>query len=137
MGSAVSVLRGSVSPVAVRAALRRYRIMAYVVGTGLIILVFVGMPLQYAAGRPEVVSIVGPVHGFLYIAYLVAGADLARRGRWTLWQVMGVVAAGFLPFLAFAVERHVTRRTLSDLAAVTQRPTGPAGDDMAMAPTEP
>ena len=33
-------------------ALLRYRVMAYVVGIGLIVLVFVGIPLQYAATRP-------------------------------------------------------------------------------------
>ncbi len=103
------------SPNAIRAALLRYRIMAYIVGIGLIILVFVGVPLQYGANKPQVVSIVGPIHGFLYIVYLVAGADLARRGKWTLKQVFGVVAAGFLPFLAFIMEHYVTKRVLNEL----------------------
>ena len=89
--------------------------MAYIVGIGLIILVFVGVPLQYGANQPQVVSIVGPIHGFLYIAYLVAGADLARRGKWTMKQVLGVVAAGFLPFLAFIMEHYVTKRVLNEL----------------------
>ncbi|MHB8262360.1 MAG: DUF3817 domain-containing protein [Acidimicrobiales bacterium] len=103
------------SPEAVRAALLRYRVMAYVVGVGLIILVFIGIPLQYGAGDPQVVAVVGPIHGFLYMAYLVSGADLARRGRWTLKQVLGVVAAGFLPFLAFIMEHYVSRRVLSEI----------------------
>ena len=103
------------SPDAVRAALLRYRVMAYIVGIGLIILVFIGVPLQYGAGDPQVVSIVGPIHGFLYIVYLVAGADLARRGKWTLKQVLGVVSAGFLPFLAFIMEHYVTMRVLNEL----------------------
>jgi integral membrane protein len=96
-------------------ALLRYRIMAYVVGVCLLILVFVGMPLQYAAGKPAVVAIVGPIHGFLYIVYLVAALDLARRARFTLWQMVGMVAAGFLPFLAFYVEHLVTKRVRSEL----------------------
>ena len=32
-----------------RGAVLRYRIMAFVVGVGLVLLVFVGMPLQFAA----------------------------------------------------------------------------------------
>ncbi len=90
-------------------ALLRYRIMAYIVGTGLIILVFVGIPLQIA-GHPGVVGVVGTLHGFLYIVYLVAGADLARRAHWSLGRIVMVVAAGFVPFVAFIVERKVTRQ---------------------------
>ncbi len=90
-------------------ALIRYRIMAYIVGIGLIILVFIGIPLQIA-GYPGVVKVVGPIHGFLYIVYLVAGADLARRAQWTLRRIVMVVLAGFVPFLAFIVERRVTHQ---------------------------
>jgi integral membrane protein len=60
-------------------ALRRYQIAAYAVGTGLLILVLIGVPLQYGAGHPGVVKVVGPIHGFLYIIYLALAFDLARR----------------------------------------------------------
>jgi integral membrane protein len=93
-----------------KSTLVRYRFMAYVVGVGLLVLVLVGVPLQYAAGEPAVVEVVGPVHGFLYVVYLVTVADLARRFRLGLGQVIALVAAGFLPFLAFVVERWTTRR---------------------------
>ena len=91
-------------------ALRRYRFMAYTVGIGLIILVFVGIPLQYGAHSPGVVKVVGPIHGALYIVYLLAALDLARRARFGLLQMAAMVGAGFLPFLAFVMERKVTRR---------------------------
>ena len=93
-----------------KSTLVRYRFMAYVVGVGLLVLVLVGVPLQYAAGEPAVVEVVGPIHGFLYVVYLVTVADLARRFRLGLGQVIALVAAGFLPFLAFVVERWTTRR---------------------------
>ena len=64
-----------------QATLARYRAMAYVVGVGLLVLVLVGVPLQYAAGKPAVVQVVGPIHGFLYIVYLFSVADLVRRFR--------------------------------------------------------
>lgn len=91
-------------------ALRRYKVMAYVVGVGLLILVFIGVPLQYGADVPQVAQIVGPIHGFLYIVYLLAAVDLARRARFTLLQMLAMVAAGFLPFLAFFIERRVESR---------------------------
>ena len=103
-------------------AVLRYRIMAYIVGTGLLILVFVGVPLQYGAGIPQVAEVVGPIHGFLYIVYLLTAVDLARRARFTLLQLAAMIGAGFLPFLAFFIEHRVVQRLAATLA-----PTGDVG----------
>jgi integral membrane protein len=105
-----------VSAAPISGAILRYRVMAYVVGVGLIILVFVGIPLQYAANSPGVVQVVGPIHGALYIVYLLAAADLARRARFGLLQLAAMVAAGFVPFLAFVMERHVAHRLAGERA---------------------
>jgi integral membrane protein len=99
----------------IRAALKRYRVMAYVVGVGLIVLVFVGIPLQYGAGVPQVAQIVGPIHGAMYIVYLAAAVDLARRGQLVTRQLAMIVLAGFVPFVAFIVERKVTKLVEADL----------------------
>jgi integral membrane protein len=98
-------------------ALIRYRVMAFIVGTGLLILVFVAVPLQYAANIKLVAEIVGTMHGYLYIVYLIAAADLARRAHWRLLRIVTVVAAGFLPFLAFIVEHRVYRQMQTEWAA--------------------
>ena len=63
------------------AAVLRYRVMAYITGTVLIVLCFVGIPLQLAAGNDVVASDVGTLHGILYIIYLVFAYMLARRLR--------------------------------------------------------
>lgn len=97
-------------------ALRRYRIMVLVVGVLLLMLIAVGMPLQLAAGQPQMVHVLGPVHGLLFLVYLAAAADLARHRRFTLWQVVAVVVAGFVPFLVFFVERRVVGRSTLALA---------------------
>lgn len=101
---------------ALRRALLRYRVMAYVVGVGLVLLVVVGMPLQYGAGRPTVVEVLGPVHGLLYIVYLLTAFDLARRARLTPLQVVAMVGAGLVPLVAFVVERAITTRVEARLA---------------------
>jgi integral membrane protein len=101
------------TPAAMTAALGRYRLMSWVVGLGLLVLVLVGLPLKYLAHNPTVVAVVGPVHGFLYIVYLLAALDLATRRRWTLPRTVLVLLAGTVPFLTFAVERRVTREVTS------------------------
>jgi len=91
-------------------ALMRYRVMAFIVGVGLILVVFVGMPLQFIAHKKLAVEIVGTLHGYLYLLYLVLAADLARRAHWRLGRILAVVAAGFVPFLAFVAEHRVYRQ---------------------------
>jgi len=99
-------------------ALLRYRVMAFVVGVVLLVLVFIGLPLQYAVGGvwQKVVPDAFTVHGLLYIVYLVTAVDLARRCRFTLLQLAAMVCAGFLPFLAFFVEHRVNLRVTAVLA---------------------
>lgn len=115
-----------------RGAWRRYRVMANVVGVGLLILVFVGVPLQLA-GIPAVVEIVGPIHGFLYIVYLLCALDLARRARFTIVQMLAMVGAGLLPFLAFIIERKISRRIRDEVlptwGSLFRREAGGAGSD--------
>jgi integral membrane protein len=98
----------------VSGALTRYRVMAYVVGTALLALVLVAMPLKYVAGDERVISVVGPLHGFLYMVYLVVAFDLAHRQRWSIRQTLLLLLAGTVPFLTFVMERRVTRRVQAE-----------------------
>ncbi len=92
------------------AALLRYRIIAIVVGIGLITLVLVGMPLKYFGDNSTVVAVVGPAHGALYVLYLIAGFELSQRCKWSWRATIAVLLAGTIPFLSFVAERVVTRR---------------------------
>ncbi len=100
----------------VAASMRRYRVAAWIVGVGLLALVL-GMVLKYGYDRPTLVGVVAPVHGFLYMGYLVLTADLAVRARWTMQRALGVALAGTIPFLSFVVERAVTRPLRAPAAA--------------------
>lgn len=98
-----------------RAALLRYRIMAYIVGTMLSILCFVGLPLQFAAHNDAVVDIVGTIHGYCYLTYLAIGYDMARRVRWKITRLIPVVLGGLVPGLAFVMERRITPQVRADI----------------------
>ncbi|MEV4256174.1 DUF3817 domain-containing protein [Spirillospora sp. NPDC049652] len=105
------------------AAIKRYRIMALLVGVMLLILVFVAMPLRYIWDQPGASGIVSPIHGVLYMVYLVMAFDLYRRAGWPLQKMVLMVAAGLVPFLAFYVEHRIVR----DARAEIER-TGVAAD---------
>jgi integral membrane protein len=98
---------------AVLGALKRYRVIAYVVGVMLLVLVFVAMPVKYIGDNPAVMNVVGPMHGFLYVVYLLGTFDLARRLRWGLGKMVLIALAGTIPFLSFIAERRVTHELAS------------------------
>ena len=89
-------------------ALTRFRVMAYVTGVLLLILVFVAMPVKYFADQPAMVAIVGPLHGFMYMVYLVTAFDLAVRAKWPFLRTVLVLLAGTIPGMSFVAERKAT-----------------------------
>ena len=95
-----------------KSALTRYRIAAYVVGVGLLVLVLVAMPLKYIGDEPSLSAVVSPIHGFLYMVYLGVTLDLALRLRWPVLKIIGVMLAGTVPFLSFVIERRIHRQVV-------------------------
>ncbi len=96
-------------------ALNRFRFMAYVVGVGLLGLVF-AMVMKYFGDQPQMMAVVGPVHGFLYAVYLVFTVDLALKSRWSLKGTALVLLAGTIPFVSFYAERRVVESVKAERA---------------------
>jgi integral membrane protein len=93
----------------VAGALLRFRVMAIVTGTFLVILVCIAVPLKYAADHPTPAKIFGVTHGFLFMVYLLASLDLGIRLRWHPVKLLLVMACGTIPFASFVAERRITR----------------------------
>jgi integral membrane protein len=114
---------------ALAGAVRRYRIMAYVTGVVLMVLCFVGIPLQLAAHNDFVVNYVGTTHGILYMIYLVCAYLMTRQVGLKLAtpSTLVILLAGTVPVLTFIVERWVTRRYINPAqAAAGVAPSGAA-----------
>jgi integral membrane protein len=90
-------------------ALLRFRVMAILTGTMLVLLVFVAVPLQIWAHKDGPAAVIGTAHGFLFIVYLVTALDLGVRRRWHLVKLGLVMIAGTVPFCSFIAERKITR----------------------------
>lgn len=89
--------------------LRAYRIAAWVTGIGLLVLT-VAAVLDWVFHRPLLAEIVGPVHGFFYMGYIVCTLLLAERCRWKPFDALVILACGTIPVASFFAERRVTRR---------------------------
>src|SRR3954467_14529504 len=101
-----------------RGYLLRYRVMAYIVGTFLAILVLVGVPLKYWAADGSdaqqagewITTWLGTAHGFLYMIFLVTAALLARKARFPIGFTGVILVLGTVPILSFVGERLATGR---------------------------
>ena len=118
-----------------RASFARYRIMAFVVGT-MLLLVFLFFFLRLGGAHVRgVEQWLDPLHGYLYLLYLVAAADLAIRAKWRLGRIVAVVLAGWVPFLAFYVEHRVRVQMQAEEGAALAGPSGGPSDEAAADPS--
>src|SRR5690349_13258858 len=92
-------------------ALLRFRIMAWVTGVALLSLCL-AMILYYVFGLADgMIAVVAPIHGYLYILYLVTVVHLGLiKQRWPLLRVVMVMLAGTIPVLSFVFERRITHQ---------------------------
>lgn len=92
-----------------RPFLRRLSILSIVEGISTLVLFGVAMPLKYLADQPMAVTIVGSLHGVLFMA-LVAMFLVAR---WRVPISTGLTVAGIfgavLPFGPFVVDHWLNR----------------------------
>jgi integral membrane protein len=121
---------------ALAAAVRGYRLMAYLTGIVLIVLCFVGIPLQVAAGNQTVVRYVGTAHGILYLIYIVVAFVMTRLVGIKVASPATVIVllAGTVPVLTFVVERWVTRRYIAPAQAAAAASASAAGTRAQPAP---
>lgn len=83
--------------------------MGVVEGTSTLALFLVAMPLKYLAGMPLAVTVVGSIHGLLFVVYalmlLVARSRVPLPTGLVVWGLVGAV----LPFGPFIVDVPLAR----------------------------
>ncbi|MCZ8537869.1 DUF3817 domain-containing protein [Paenisporosarcina quisquiliarum] len=89
--------------------LKRFRFMGLLEGGSLLILLFLAMPLKYFFGMPEAVSVVGSIHGFLFVSYCLMIAYMTFIVRWPyIYSVIAVIVA-FIPFGNILFDRKLEK----------------------------
>ncbi len=88
----------------------RLRLLAVMEGLSLIVLLFVSVPLKHLYGVTALSSILGPVHGILFLLFVVNTISLGAEYHWkfqqTTWKVL---LACVVPFGTFYIDRKILK----------------------------
>jgi integral membrane protein len=76
-------------------------------GSSLILLLFVAMPLKYYAGIPEAVKIIGPLHGILFLSFIVLLFSHSVKNELSLVKTMIGFIASLIPFGTFIFKAKI------------------------------
>jgi len=86
----------------------RLRIVGYLEATTLLLLVFLAVPLKYWFGYESLTSMIGPLHGALFLLFVINTWTVSLEQRWkfsdTTWKVL---LACIIPFGTFYVDRKI------------------------------
>ncbi|MEZ0005142.1 integral membrane protein [Flavobacterium sp. 28YEA47A] len=86
----------------------RLRLLGYIEGLSLLILLFIAVPLKYAAENPSLSKIMGPIHGALFLLFIVNTVSVGVEQQWkfrkTTYKVM---LACIIPFGTFYIDRKI------------------------------
>ncbi|KIL35899.1 membrane protein [Cohnella kolymensis] len=85
----------------------RLRAVGFLEAVSFLVLLAIAMPLKYAAGMPSAVTVFGMLHGVLFILYLAAIVNAFFVRDVSFKQSLLVVAAAFVPFGPFLVDRKI------------------------------
>ena len=88
----------------------RLRIISIVEGVSFIVLLVVAMPMKYFWGMPDAVTVVGMVHGILFLLFCVALVNAVLVARWKLRPPLLIFLASLVPFAPLWVEHWLRRQ---------------------------
>lgn len=87
--------------------MNRLRFMALLEGSSLLVLLLVAMPLKYGLAVPQVVQIVGPLHGLFFVVFnLLLLATWLKKDIRVTHYLLGL-AASFIPTGTFIYKAKI------------------------------
>ena len=88
----------------------RLRVISIVEGISFIVLLLIAMPMKYIWGMPNAVTVVGMVHGVLFLLFCVALVNAVLVARWRLKPPLLIFLASLIPFAPLWVEHWLRRQ---------------------------
>lgn len=91
---------------------RNFRITALAEATSFLALL-AATYVKYGYDEPIGVQILGPVHGLLFVAYVLLALKLGPRMGWSVRTTVMVLVGAVLPFGGYVVDRWLVRRPIA------------------------
>lgn len=88
-------------------ALKHFRFIGILEGSSLVILLFIAMPLKYWFNMPQAVTIIGTIHGYIFLVYMVAIVYAMIAVKWPFRFTIGAVLSAFIPFGNFVLDSRL------------------------------
>jgi integral membrane protein len=76
-------------------------------GISYLLLLGVAMPLKYMAGMPEAVRILGSIHGFLFVLFMVVLFRVWQTQKWPYERVAMAFLLSIVPFGTFYLDKKL------------------------------
>lgn len=90
--------------------IRVFRMIALAEGISFLTLLFIAMPMKYFMGMPEIVRVVGSIHGGLFVFYVGLLAMLHFRQRWSFSFSLYALLASVIPFGTFMLDKQLRKK---------------------------
>ncbi|MBK5282921.1 MAG: DUF3817 domain-containing protein [Nitrospiraceae bacterium] len=90
--------------------IRVFRMIGLAEGSSFLTLLCIAMPMKYFLGMPEVVRVVGSIHGVLFVLYVGLLATLHFRQRWSFIFSLYALIASVIPFGTFILDKHLREK---------------------------
>jgi integral membrane protein len=88
----------------------RLRILAFLEGISLLILIFIAVPMKYYFANPSLVKTIGPIHGALFLLFIFNALSVGVEQNWKFKEVTWkVLIACMIPFGTFYVDYKILR----------------------------
>jgi len=85
----------------------RLRILGFLEGISLLVLVVIGMPLKYYFDEPGFVKTLGPIHGALFLLFVFIAISVSIEHKWKFITTFKVILSSFIPFGNFYIDKHI------------------------------
>lgn len=88
--------------------LGRIRIIGFLEGLSLLVLIFVAIPMKHLFHNPALSKFLGPIHGAIFLVFVLNTLSLAIEQNWkfrtTTWKI---IVACFIPFGTFYIDHKI------------------------------
>lgn len=94
-----------------RTKLGRLRVIGFLEGISLLVLVGIAMPMKYAGDNPSMVKIMGPIHGFFFVIFVINALSVGIEYKWKFTDITWkVLLACMIPFGTFYIDHRILRK---------------------------